>query len=293
MALRRDGFRLEKARHTAHSGRWLKARCRRSGGALAPGGGGAEPRGPSRRTRPVSPRGTTHPSARPRGRPRRRRAVGADPVPWISPKVLAVNMGERNPATAAPIAPGVSVKPMYLGRKVRGVRRHHAWRRPRLQEKRALRAIKAQRNRESPRGVRSSPRPSTDWWPWRGRTAPPSRSGNSREATGTRGRGGGSPVRELDAVCADPWDGAGQGRVGGRPRGVGGRGPHQSVVPSMPEPREARPTGRVPVPLGNVGVAWKCRHVQRSQHRQPSGETGGPGGPRWGRLDTAHEPGAG
>ena len=200
-------------------------------------------------------------------------------------------MGERNPATAAPIAPGVSVKPMYLGRKVRGVRRHHAWRRPRLQEKRAFRVIKAQRNRESPRGVRSSPRPSTDWWPWRGRTAPPSRSGNSREAAGTRGRGGGSPVRELDAVCADPWDGAGQGRVGGRPRGVGGRGPHQSVVPSMPEPREARPTGRVPVPLGNVGVAWKCRHVQRSQHRQPSGETGGPGGPRWGRLDTAHEPG--
>ncbi len=65
------------------------------------------------------------------------------------PNILAVDLGERNPATAVLMAPGSSMRPEFYGREVRGLRRHHAWLRKRLQEKRAFRTLKKMRNRES------------------------------------------------------------------------------------------------------------------------------------------------
>lgn len=64
-------------------------------------------------------------------------------VPDINayPNILAIDMGERNPATAVLMAPGSSVKPVFYGREVRGIRRHHAWLRTRLQEKSAFRTL--------------------------------------------------------------------------------------------------------------------------------------------------------
>ncbi len=152
MVLRRDCFRLEKARHTTHSGWWLKVPVSAIRGGLwlpvelAPSHATLldDPDLSLREARLIPRRGhwAVHIVVE--------RSV---PAPSLEshPNVLAVDMGERNPATAVLIAPGASVKPMYLGREVRGVRRHHAWLRKRLQEKRAFRTIKAQRNRESRR----------------------------------------------------------------------------------------------------------------------------------------------
>ena len=50
--------------------------------------------------------------------------------------VLAIDLGERTPATAVLLQDGAVMKPMFLGREIRGIRRHYAWLRKRLQEKR-------------------------------------------------------------------------------------------------------------------------------------------------------------
>ncbi len=67
------------------------------------------------------------------------------------PNILAIDMGERNPATAVLMAPGSSVKPVFYGREVKGIRRHHAWLRTALQEKQAFRTMKKVKDRESRR----------------------------------------------------------------------------------------------------------------------------------------------
>ncbi len=56
--------------------------------------------------------------------------------------VLAIDMGERTPATAVLLWEGQVMKPMFLGREIRGIRRHHAWLRKRLQERKLLKVVK-------------------------------------------------------------------------------------------------------------------------------------------------------
>ena len=56
--------------------------------------------------------------------------------------VLAVDLGERVTATAVLLQHGTVKKVMFLGRVVRGIRRHYAWLRKRLQEKKLLKKVK-------------------------------------------------------------------------------------------------------------------------------------------------------
>jgi len=57
-------------------------------------------------------------------------------------KVLAVDLGERTIATTVLLCNGVISKPHFYGRDVRGIRRHYAWLRKRLGEKKALETIR-------------------------------------------------------------------------------------------------------------------------------------------------------
>ena len=152
MVLRRDVLRLEKARNTTWAGWWLKVPTAAiHGGLWVPVD-----------MAPAHARLLEDPAVSVREAKLIRKhdhwSVHAFlqkevPAPDLAshPNVLAVDMGERNPATAVLMAPGASMKPMFFGREVRGVRRHHAWLRRRLQEKRAYRTIQRQRNRESRR----------------------------------------------------------------------------------------------------------------------------------------------
>ncbi len=56
--------------------------------------------------------------------------------------VLAIDIGERTPATAVLLREGQAMKPMFLGREIRGIRRHHAWLRTRLQERKLPKVMK-------------------------------------------------------------------------------------------------------------------------------------------------------
>lgn len=56
--------------------------------------------------------------------------------------ILAVDLGERVTATAVLLQNGTAKRVKFLGREVRGIRRHYAWLRKRLQEKKLLRVIK-------------------------------------------------------------------------------------------------------------------------------------------------------
>lgn len=56
--------------------------------------------------------------------------------------ILAVDLGERNVATTVLLTQGSIHDPAFYGRNVRGIRRHYAWLRRRLQEKRRLGAVK-------------------------------------------------------------------------------------------------------------------------------------------------------
>ena len=53
--------------------------------------------------------------------------------PRTSKSILAVDLGERV---------GTMKVVKFLGREIRGIRRHHAWLRRRLQEKKLLRKLK-------------------------------------------------------------------------------------------------------------------------------------------------------
>ncbi len=60
--------------------------------------------------------------------------------PIINPnRLLAVDFGERYLAT---VCGGNGIKPQFLGKEVRGIRRHYAWLRKRLGKKKLLRVIK-------------------------------------------------------------------------------------------------------------------------------------------------------
>ena len=57
-------------------------------------------------------------------------------------KILAVDLGERTIATTVLLSNGVVSHPHFYGRKVRGLRRHYAWLRKRLGERKALDTIR-------------------------------------------------------------------------------------------------------------------------------------------------------
>jgi len=56
--------------------------------------------------------------------------------------VLAIDLGERVTATAVLLQNGTVKKVKFLGREVRGIRRHYAWLRKRLQEKKLQKEVK-------------------------------------------------------------------------------------------------------------------------------------------------------
>lgn len=55
--------------------------------------------------------------------------------------ILAIDLGEKHIATTV-LYDGVSMNPAFYGKKVRGIRRHYAWLRKRLGEKKLLKKIK-------------------------------------------------------------------------------------------------------------------------------------------------------
>ena len=59
-----------------------------------------------------------------------------------SASVLAVDFGERHIATSVEYANGKMQNPRFYGTEVRGIRRHYAWLRKRLGNKKALKTIK-------------------------------------------------------------------------------------------------------------------------------------------------------
>jgi len=64
-------------------------------------------------------------------------------VQMRSPKnILAVDLGEKHIATSVTLADGAPRNPRFYGEDVRGIRRHYAWLRRRLGEKKALDTIK-------------------------------------------------------------------------------------------------------------------------------------------------------
>ena len=62
--------------------------------------------------------------------------------------VLAVDLGERYVATSVVIADGVMKNPKFYGKQVRGIRRHYAWLRRRLGERKLLTVMKRIGNTE-------------------------------------------------------------------------------------------------------------------------------------------------
>lgn len=56
--------------------------------------------------------------------------------------ILAVDLGERYVATSVVYANGVMKNPRFYGKKVRGIRRHYAWLRKKLGERKLLRVIR-------------------------------------------------------------------------------------------------------------------------------------------------------
>jgi len=58
-----------------------------------------------------------------------------------NPQILAIDLGEKRIATSVEYANGSVSNPRFYGRNVRGVRRHYAWLRKRLGNKKLLRVI--------------------------------------------------------------------------------------------------------------------------------------------------------
>lgn len=59
-----------------------------------------------------------------------------------NPTILAVDLGEKRIATSVEFANGEFMNPKFYGKEVRGIRRHYAWLRKRLGEKKLLKVIK-------------------------------------------------------------------------------------------------------------------------------------------------------
>jgi len=68
--------------------------------------------------------------------------------PQLPSTVLAVDLGERYVATSVVFANGVMKNPRFYGKQVRGVRRHYAWLRRRLGERKLLTVMKRIGNTE-------------------------------------------------------------------------------------------------------------------------------------------------
>jgi putative transposase len=64
------------------------------------------------------------------------------PPPRTPSSILAVDLGERFPATAVLLQNGRVMRPRFMGRELRGVRRHYAWLRRRLEERGLLKVVK-------------------------------------------------------------------------------------------------------------------------------------------------------
>lgn len=61
----------------------------------------------------------------------------------LNPKnVLAVDLGEKHIATTVLLRDCAFMNPRFYGERVRGLRRHYAWLRKRLQERKALDTIR-------------------------------------------------------------------------------------------------------------------------------------------------------
>jgi putative transposase len=60
----------------------------------------------------------------------------------VPSSILAVDLGERFPATAVLLQDGSVMNPKFMGGEIRGVRRHYAWLRRRLQERGLLKDVK-------------------------------------------------------------------------------------------------------------------------------------------------------
>jgi putative transposase len=65
-----------------------------------------------------------------------------DPIIPSHGVLLAVDLGERVIATSVALADGSTCEPRFHGREVRGIRRHYAWLRKRLGERKLLRVIR-------------------------------------------------------------------------------------------------------------------------------------------------------
>jgi putative transposase len=152
MVLRRDVIRVERAKHASWSKWWMKVPVAGLRGGVwcpvqaAPAHGALldDPNISTREAKLIRKR--THWSVH--------LVVRKEVMPLsldAHPNILAVDLGERNPAAAVLMAPGSSMRPGFYGREVRGVRRHHAWLRKRLQEKRAFRTLKKIGNCEARR----------------------------------------------------------------------------------------------------------------------------------------------
>jgi putative transposase len=150
MVLRRDVTRVEKARHTSWSKWWMKVPVAGLRGGvwcpvqMAPNHEALldDPNISIREAKLIRRR--THWSVH--------LVVRKEVMPPsldAHPNILAVDLGERNPAAAVLMAPGSSMRPEFYGREVRGVRRHHAWLRKRLQGGRAFRTLKKMGDREA------------------------------------------------------------------------------------------------------------------------------------------------
>ena len=68
-----------------------------------------------------------------------------------NPLVIAVDFGERHIATSVEWDGQAMKNPRFYGTEVRGVRRHYAWLRRRLGERKCLKAIKKVGKQESKR----------------------------------------------------------------------------------------------------------------------------------------------
>jgi putative transposase len=63
-------------------------------------------------------------------------------------RILAVDLGEKHIATSVEFVNGSMTNPRFYGKEVRGIRRHYAWLRKRLGEKKLLKKIKQIKNTE-------------------------------------------------------------------------------------------------------------------------------------------------
>ena len=75
-------------------------------------------------------------------------SVSREARPIDTHSVLSVDLGERFLATTVLLSQDHEASPKFMGRKVRGVRRHYAWLRKRLGERKKLKKVREIKDRE-------------------------------------------------------------------------------------------------------------------------------------------------